>query len=678
VTALFTGWRDPEAEGPFSHWVAAFRRGGIDLAELRPDELPRIDCPHLHARRAYLAYLWILERHRRRAFDVIHFPDTAGHGYFCTLAKRQGRAFLDATLVVGIHSPSLWIAEAHRAPFERDQERLDDFIERGCVAMADVAIAPSAYLLNWMTEQGWQLPKRHFVQPYVRSSMLRGWSVDSEERASSGRITEIVFFGRLEPRKGLTLFCDALDRLAGDEPPCDVTVSFLGKEADVNGLPAREYLARRAERWPWKWQVRSELGAQEAISYLKRPGGSPLAVMPSLSDNVPNTVLEALMLKIPFIASRVGGIPELIDPSDLERCTFDPAKDRDGERRLDPTSLASKLRDALAASAFSPPRPAIDPEQNESSWVEWHQRAAVRRPVSRSRTRSRLPGALVNAFVVGSGGAESAASLAGQDFGSVELVPVDGADPEDRNTACRASEAEYLFFLRAPAIAEPGCVEALVRASERTPADVVSCVTRVGDAERSGLRVPVGGPPLAGLLYPCFGDVGYLIRRQAFERLGGFSTRAEAGSEDDELLCRAALAGVRTTVVPDALLSLPDREVAMATGGTTLRPTSTMLSVARLYEAQERHLDGLAVLTQALWRFKGDWEETDLHARQARADWERLRAETEGLWSEIERLNDELGLAVARNRSLVNSSSWRLTRPFRALGEIARRARGRR
>jgi len=45
------------------------------------------------------------------------------------------------------------------------------------------------------------------------------------------------------------------------------------------------------------------------IKYLKQ---SSIFMLPSLSEGVPNTVLEAMSIGIPVIASRVGGLPEII------------------------------------------------------------------------------------------------------------------------------------------------------------------------------------------------------------------------------------------------------------------------------------------------------------------------------------------------------------------------------
>jgi hypothetical protein len=47
-------------------------------------------------------------------------------------------------------------------------------------------------------------------------------------------VEEIVFFGRLEKRKGLELFADALDRLTITRPEfAGIRITFLGKPTDI-------------------------------------------------------------------------------------------------------------------------------------------------------------------------------------------------------------------------------------------------------------------------------------------------------------------------------------------------------------------------------------------------------------------------------------------------------------
>ena len=80
-------------------------------------------------------------------------------------------------------------------------------------------------------------------------------------------------------------------------------------------------------------------------------------------DNSPNTVLECLSYKIKFIASNVGGIPELIHPDERARVLFEPnAKD------------LSRLLKAFLVShePLAPVSAAVSNEVRQSLWVDLH------------------------------------------------------------------------------------------------------------------------------------------------------------------------------------------------------------------------------------------------------------------------------------------------------------------
>jgi hypothetical protein len=79
--------------------------------------------------------------------------------------------------------------------------------------------------------------------------------------------------------------------------------------------------------------------------------------MPSLQENSPNAVYECLEHGIPFIASGVGGVPELVTSDVL----FEPTA----------AGLEAALRPILAAGNVPPPaRPAFDPDASLERWRE--------------------------------------------------------------------------------------------------------------------------------------------------------------------------------------------------------------------------------------------------------------------------------------------------------------------
>src|SRR5262249_1943138 len=157
-------------------------------------------------------------------------------------------------------------------------------------------------------EQGWTLPDLTHVQPYMITEPRRG----NPDVAALRPVREVVFFARQDVRKGLLLFVAAIERLAQSPVAVrgqNLVVTILGEPAVINGRDSEEILRERAERWPFPLQILSGLRGAEAREYLRVEGR--LAVMPSLVANCPGTVRECLAGQVPFLASRVGGIPEL-------------------------------------------------------------------------------------------------------------------------------------------------------------------------------------------------------------------------------------------------------------------------------------------------------------------------------------------------------------------------------
>lgn len=565
VTLLFTGWEEGEGR-PFNHWVREYRERGIELLRL-PQAAPRgIETGHRHAVRSYQAYHRLRELERERPFDVIHFPEVLGHGYYTISARRLGIAFQRTTIAVGTHSSTSWVLEANGTVFQAIDDFADDFIERRSVEMCDVLISPSAYMLDWMRARGWNLPERHFVQQYARSLAAKPAAPEVEPDPGAGGgedETELVFFGRLEPRKGVRVFCDALDRLARLRPAQGCRVTFLGKRSSIDGIDAAEYLRERRREWPWPVEVIDGLGQPDALAYLRSPGRR-LTVIPSLADNSPNTVYEALALGIPFLASRVGGTAELIDPRDLAWATFDPEADRPGCAERGTEALAERLATALATPELGVPRPAVAPDACRDAHVYWH-----------------------GAVAAGSAAAE-------REPGPVSIAVAElGGEPS-------REDADAILFVPPGAGVTLDAIGLLERAAGSCDAEVIAIPVLAGERGRDRVtRVPVGGPPIGGLLRRCFGDGAFLIRTAALERLGGLAAEVDPADRAHHLLCRAAIAGMRIEVLPEPLVIGPPGSLEpISIVEQSHRRTAILDAYA---DAPQEVLAGLPLLAQQLY-----------------------------------------------------------------------------
>ena len=590
VTLLFTG-RQELTTATSERWQAHYAERGVRLVFVR-DGLPPTNAPHVAVCSAYEVYRWLC---REPPFDVVHLPDNLGHGVYAQAAKRQGLRFAETTFAIGTHGPTRWAAEANRVVLTREEFLVQDALERESVSRADVLLGPSRYLHDYLRDRGWQLPERTHVQPYAVSSAIRDARTGSGESKGGARVqqpTEIVFFGRLETRKGVATLCDALDLLVGDRgelPAFEVT--FLGPVAQVLGMPADAYLAARAQRWPWPWRIVADRDQQGAAAYLCRPG--VLAVMPSLVDNAPNAVSEAVALGVPLIAGRAGGTGELVAATQRDDHTFAgstsptgvlPVPLHEAMPSVDPRPLAELLRSRLMVPV-APAEPPVDPTAVEAAYDRWH-RAVRRTRENGGAATTPEAGVLPSlaACVLFDGDEELlAAQLAA--LADVEVVVADlrgsPGGPIPSAEACGASVVQpardgHAGDARTAAVAATRCAlvaivppgdvplpsfgEVLRRAAAATAADMYSCAVLDGRETTDGSLtddapafVPFLAPPIAGLVHPAFTVGPYAIRRDALARLGGFAADARGEEGDHELLNRAAAAGMRLEVVPEPL-----------------------------------------------------------------------------------------------------------------------------
>lgn len=353
VTILFFPSVDI-SESEAAPWVNSYQKKGISFVLLKISKEISSVQKHLlrHAHRSLTVYEWLKKCPTR--FDVLHFPEWSGIGYYSLLAHREGFLLPDARFVVGVHSSTRWHQSYNDERIFRRQQDLETvFMEEESIRLADVVISPSRFYLEWLEMSGIDLPEMVYYLQNVLSP-----TIPMVETRKTSHIEEIVFFGRLERGKGILLFCDAIEE-AGISNRNDVSITFLGPLNHVNGIPSDIYLATRAKDWKCPWKIIANFGKDEALNYLMHH--ECLAVMPSYAETMSYTVLECLGLGIPFLASNAGGIPELIAPKDLDRVCFP----------LEPSVLAMRLVDALNRG-MSPAEPSMTQDEVKKRWISWH------------------------------------------------------------------------------------------------------------------------------------------------------------------------------------------------------------------------------------------------------------------------------------------------------------------
>ena len=105
-----------------------------------------------------------------------------------------------------------------------------------------------------------------------------------------------------DERKGMAYFVEAMQKLVERHPGMrdDTVVALLGSHSD-----------EVAAQMPVPAYPLGYVADEKSIAAIYN--SADVYVLPSLEDNLPNTIMEAMACGVPCVGFRVGGIPEMID-----------------------------------------------------------------------------------------------------------------------------------------------------------------------------------------------------------------------------------------------------------------------------------------------------------------------------------------------------------------------------
>ncbi len=251
------------------HWVAGFL-SAYEIGRLQDLGKPIVWT--LHDEFPFTGGCHYTQRCRGYARTCSACPQlAAGAQELARLTLAQKRQFIDP-LRVALAAPSRWLAASARRSALFGRARID-VVPYGIDVAARCAISPAA------ARDALDIPRDAIVV-----------------FASS--------FNHREVRKGGAHLVAALDQLRGSLPGrahaarrlLVLTAGDGIADTDVGGLPAR---------------VLGPLGADDP-RLMMAYRAADVFVLPSLEDNLPNTLLESMAAGTPVVAYRTGGIPDFL------------------------------------------------------------------------------------------------------------------------------------------------------------------------------------------------------------------------------------------------------------------------------------------------------------------------------------------------------------------------------
>lgn len=509
--------------------------------------------------------------------DVVHVSEWRGSGYLSLLAKRQRLAFQNTLFIVKTSSPWIWNRLYGSQPLDRLDDLAKVHAERRSVEFADLVIGGSLHLLRWMSSQGYRIPRnRTFVQPNV-ATFDHLTALMTQRDWEPGRrypVDEIVFFGRLEARKGLFTFIQAIKRLLRQGIALPKQITFMGKPgARLMARPDQDivdYIKSETATWPTRIEILSEYQQYEALNYLL--SGNRLAVMPSTIENSSLAVYEAAICGIPFVASASGGTPELIESIDHPHVLCD----------AHPIPIAAKIADALDRGGYVA-RPSFDNTVNLEQWRQFHldlgrgllewllppqeQEAELvagvslciyhadsveklRTTLASVKEQDQPPEEILIAVDTDDFIALEQARVVVEEVGLVaEVVPAFDLDAGQAfNALADRAHADFMLFLWAGSTIRPMALRALTRVAASSNADLVNYFFRVtheaDSAAKDYLSAIVFGNVAQSFFRADVTSLPILVRRRIFGELGGFTSDYRVLAHDHELVAKAQISGV--------------------------------------------------------------------------------------------------------------------------------------
>lgn len=517
-------------------------------------------------------------------FDIVYFQDLNADGFVAHQARETGLGFGKTVFTTMINGPARWAREGMKA-FSQDPayDSLLEFAESYPLGRSDIVSAPSRYAFDYVqNEARWTLADEQQLCPYMLDLPETPQSNDEQSQALQ---KQLIFFGRLETRKGIHLFLQALQLLEQEtyfaaSPP---EVIFVGGHSQTPAGPSKDAIpAFFNEKLPgWQFQLHTDWDQPECIGYL-RQNRNGLVVLPSIAETLGYTAIESLALGIQTIASNTGAFPEVFE-SDSH--LFE----------LNPRAIAGRIRAAFDGD-LPAPRCRYDPVKAKQAWTQLHDACLEKleqkkHAVSRNFPEKPLVSICIPYFNYAEYIPEQLQSLVRQSYDNYEVVIINDGSTDQasnqvfedwkkqlegdgrfrfftqenrglchtRNRAAELARGDYLIFCDADNISEFVMTERLADAIRHSGADCVSChfdKFRTGpDGERvqCDFYTPMGAAIEAGPYVDPFGDANFIIRKEVFLKLGGFRHVPSTASEDWEFLAELVLSGYRLEVVPLAL-----------------------------------------------------------------------------------------------------------------------------
>jgi len=265
--------------------------------------------------------------------DYIEAQDYLGIAYYLAQFKHLGYSFMTGIpLVLTLHSPAFIYLDYNRVPLYRFPDFWTCEMEKQAIIAADLLISPTRFLVE---EIGRQID---LTGRYIRILPNPYQPGQPPVEAPAHIPGKIIYYGKLSPQKGsfelMEYFTDLWDE--GFPHPLHIVggtdIVFHPEQRTMGQLIHDKYKSYQEKGLLLlQGQIQPDW-IKDTLQY------AHLVIVPSIVDNMPYVVIEAMSLGKIVLASIQGGQPEIIEDGETG-FLFD---------HRDPPSFARQLHKILA------------------------------------------------------------------------------------------------------------------------------------------------------------------------------------------------------------------------------------------------------------------------------------------------------------------------------------------
>lgn len=282
------------ASSRFRHAVVTFEEGRAENPLLQACLERGIPVSAVHAKGP-----WDLGAVRRFRDEVIHVsPDIlCTHGYKPTVLSVLG----------GLPRRLIVIAFSRGETGESRRVRLYEWAEVRVLARVERVVCVSRAQRARLARRGVRQETSHLVYNAIDADDFANHDHNAaievrSELGFSSCVHLVAAAGRLSPEKGHRYLVEAVAELGSDGP--EAVFAFCGDgvcRRELESLADRLGVAGRCRFLGFRHDLKRIFHAMD------------LLVLPSLTEGLPNVILEAFACAKPVVATAVGGVPEIVE-----------------------------------------------------------------------------------------------------------------------------------------------------------------------------------------------------------------------------------------------------------------------------------------------------------------------------------------------------------------------------